>query len=52
MVKGRRDESELLIRLADCWAGCTRSSLEVHEEAKRLVERAKQSGYLREVEHT
>jgi len=51
LVKSRRDESEPLIRFADRWAGCTRASLEGSEEAKRLVERAKQTGYLREIAH-
>lgn len=48
LVKGRRDESEPLIRLADRWAGCVRAALEGNKEAKVLVERAKREGYLRE----
>lgn len=51
MVKGKRDESEPLIRFADRWAGCARASLEGNQEARRLVENAKHSGYLREIEH-
>lgn len=51
MVKGRRDESEPLIRLADRWAGCVRAALEGHKEAKALVKKAKQERYLREIEH-
>ena len=51
MVKSRRDESEPLIRLADRWAGCVRAHLEGKKEAKSLVIKAKQTGYLREIEH-
>lgn len=51
MVKGKRDESEPLIRFADRWAGCSRASLEGNAEAKLLVESAKRTGYLREIEH-
>lgn len=51
MVRGRRDESEPLIRLADRWAGCIRAALEGNKEAKALVKRAKETGYLQEIEH-
>ncbi|MDD5103788.1 MAG: DUF3800 domain-containing protein [Candidatus Peribacteraceae bacterium] len=51
MVKGKRDESEPLIRFADRWAGCSRASLEGNAEAKLLVKEAKRTGYLREIEH-
>lgn len=51
MVRGRRDESEPLIRLADRWAGCVRAALEGNKDAKALVKKAKQKGYLREIEH-
>jgi hypothetical protein len=40
MVKGRRDESEPVIRLADMWAGCIRAALEGSREATRILERA------------
>jgi hypothetical protein len=40
MVRGRRDESEPLIRLADMWAGCIRAALAGAEEEKVLCERA------------
>lgn len=50
-VKSRRDESEPLIRFADRWAGCTRAALEGSEEAQELVENARRTGYLREIEH-
>ncbi len=51
MVRSRRDESEPLIRLADRWAGCVRADLEGHVEAKALVKKAKQEGYLQEIKH-
>lgn len=51
MVKARRDESEPLIRLADRWAGCVRAALEGSKAGKALVKKAKQGGYLREIEH-
>ncbi len=51
MVRGRRDESEPLIRLADRWAGCVRAALERNKEAKALARKAKQTGYLREIKH-
>jgi len=40
MVKGRRDESEPLIRLADMWAGCIRAALDGSAEEKRILDRA------------
>lgn len=51
MVRGRRDESEPLIRLADRWAGCIRAVLEGNRDAKPVVKRANQSGYLQELGH-
>lgn len=46
MAKGKRDESEALIRLADMWAGCIRSALLGKKDAKELFERAKREHYL------
>lgn len=48
-VKGRRDESEPLIRLADMWAGCIRSALLHHEDAKNILRRAKKERYLHDL---
>ena len=47
MVKGRRDESEPLIRLADMWAGCWRSALLNNKDAKAMFNKAKKEKYLR-----
>ena len=51
MVRGRRDESEPLIRLADMWAGCIRDALlaEVEGQAKTIFKQAIQAGYLIEI---
>jgi len=49
MVKGCRDESEPIIRLADMWAGCIRSALFGHKDAQDIVKRAKEESYLREL---
>lgn len=46
MVKGRRDESEPVIRLADMWAGCIRSAFLKHEDTGALFSKAKEQGYL------
>ena len=46
MVKGRRDESEPLIRLADMWAGCLRSALLNRQDSKEIIEEAKRKNYL------
>lgn len=51
LVKGKRDESEPLIRLADRWAGCIRLARSVPGQARQLVERAKRKGYLQELKH-
>ena len=48
MVKGRRDESEPLIRLADMWAGCIRSALLKEDDSVDCLRKAKQCDYLRE----
>jgi hypothetical protein len=48
-VRGKRDESEPCIRLADMWAGCMRSALLHEEEAKNLIKRAKKENYLRDL---
>lgn len=49
MVKMRRDESEPLIRLADRWAGCVRAAIEKNREAKTLIKKAQEEGYLVEI---
>lgn len=49
MVKGCRDESEPIIRLADMWAGCIRSALLGHKDTEDIVTRAKKESYLREL---
>lgn len=50
MVKGRRDESEPLIRLADMWAGCIRSTLLQKTDAQEIFTRAQKENYLIELE--
>ena len=40
MVRGRRDESEPIIRLADMWAGCIRGAILGRAEERALLERA------------
>jgi hypothetical protein len=47
MVRGRRDESEPVIRLADMWAGCIRAALSGRTEERVLVDRALKKNYLR-----
>jgi hypothetical protein len=47
MVKGRRDESEPIIRLADRWAGCIRGALQGEYAEQVVLERAKGMNYLR-----
>ena len=47
MIKGCRDESEPLIRLADMWAGCLRSALLKNKDAQAMVRRAQKEKYLR-----
>lgn len=50
LVKGSRDESEVLIRLADRWAGCLRLAFLKHNsDCKELVLRAQKSGLLKEI---
>jgi len=46
LVKGKRDESEALIRLADMWAGCIRNAFLDKEDAKQLFARATKEHYL------
>lgn len=48
-VKGARDESEPLIRLADAIAGFIRDFLEGQEYAQKLYERARQDGIIQEI---
>ena len=47
MVRGRRDESEPLIRLADMWAGCIRAATLGAAAERALLDRALASGYIR-----
>jgi len=47
MVKGRRDESEPIIRLADRWAGCIRGALQGESAEQAVLERARGMNYLR-----
>lgn len=49
LVKSKADHHEPLIRLADMWAGCIRSAMLGEPNGKRLFNRAKESGYLKEV---
>jgi hypothetical protein len=46
LAKGKREESEALIRLADMWAGCIRNAFLNKEDAKQLFERATKEHYL------
>ncbi|MDO8668612.1 MAG: hypothetical protein Q7K35_06045 [bacterium] len=52
MVRGRRDESEPLIRLADMWAGCVRDAFLSGGQAKIFYERARKTGYLIEIDQS
>lgn len=49
LVKGRRDESEPLIRLADMWAGCIRAASLGSEEERSLLRWALDSRYIRDL---
>lgn len=49
LAKGARDESEVLIRLADRWAGCIRMALRGNEQCRTLMVRAERKGLLKEV---
>lgn len=49
LAKGVRDESEVLIRLADRWAGCIRMSLSGNEECTALLKRAEKKDLLKEL---
>lgn len=49
LVKGVRDESEPLVRLADRWAGCIRMSFLGNEDCKRLVKKAEKTGKLSDI---
>ena len=48
-VRGVKDESDEFIRLADAIAGFVRDALEGEETMGRLLEKARQSGVIREV---
>jgi hypothetical protein len=39
-VRGRRDESEPVIRLADMWAGCIRAALKGSPEEGKVLDAA------------
>lgn len=47
MVRGRRDESEPAIRLADMWADCIRSATLGRQQEESLLRRALDTGYIR-----
>lgn len=49
LVKGVRDESEVLIRLADRWAGCLRSAFAGNPDCEQLLKRAVKTGFLVEI---
>ena len=46
-VRGRRDESEPVIRLADMWAGCIRAALQGSPEKGKVLEAALNLGHVR-----
>jgi hypothetical protein len=48
-VRSARDESEPMIRLADRWAGCIRGQIEGNINADRVITRAIEIEYLKEV---
>ncbi len=48
-IRGCRDESEPLIRLADRWAGCIRASFLGEKEEKEILVRAEEREYIKEV---
>jgi hypothetical protein len=49
LIKGLRDESEPLIRLADMWAGCIRRTLFGDKDSKEVFGRAQEQRYLKDV---
>ena len=49
MVRGRRDESEPIIRLADMWAGCIRGALLGKAEERALLQRAIEKNYIKRI---
>ena len=49
LVRSRRDESEPLIRLADMWAGCIRSSVLGNKDSEAIFRQAKKLVYLKEL---
>lgn len=48
-VRSARDESEVLIRLADRWAGCIRQALEGEIESRQVLNKAERDGYIKPV---
>jgi hypothetical protein len=49
MVKNKTDDGEVLIRLADMWAGCARNALLGASDSITLLTKAKETGYLQEL---
>ena len=49
LVRSKRDESEPLIRLADRWAGCIRSSFLKNREYTDIFDKAKNKKFIKEV---
>jgi hypothetical protein len=47
MIRGRRDESEPIIRLADMWAGCIRGATQGKAEERTLLRNAMKTNYIR-----
>lgn len=50
LVRSVRDESEPSIRLADMWAGCIRGALLNAKREREFFEKARQQGYLIDVQ--
>lgn len=48
-IKGRRDDSEPFIRLADRWAGCIRRAHLHHKSEQEIITQAKERHYLKEL---
>ena len=48
-VRGARDESEPIIRLADRWAGCIRDALEGKEVSVKILAKAEKEKYIKQL---
>ena len=46
MVRGKKDESEPLIRLADMWAGCIRAAMLGRGAEREMLQRALAAGQI------